>query len=98
MILEAFICQIKAGQEAEFEKALQGALPLISQSKGFISLEFQRCLEVKGQYLFLIRWETLEDHTVGFRGSAAYQEWRAALHHFYEPMPTVQHYEAVISP
>lgn len=84
--------------EADFETALKGALPLISGSKGFISLEFQRCLEVTGQYLFLIRWETLEDHTVGFRGSAAYQEWRAALHQFYEPMPTVQHYETVIAP
>jgi heme-degrading monooxygenase HmoA len=95
MILEAFICHVKSGQEAGFETALKGALHLISSSKGFISLEMQRCIEVTGQYILLIRWETLEDHTVGFRGSAAYQEWRAALHHFYDPMPTVQHYEAV---
>lgn len=95
MILEAFICQVKSGQEAEFEAALKGALHLISGSKGFISLDMQRCIEVTGQYILLIRWETLEDHTVGFRGSAAYQEWRAALHHFYYPMPTVQHYERV---
>jgi heme-degrading monooxygenase HmoA len=95
MILESFICHIKPGQESEFEAALKNALPFISGSKGFTSLELQRCLEVTGQYIFLIRWETLEDHTVGFRGSAAYQEWRAALHHFYDPMPTVQHYEQV---
>jgi heme-degrading monooxygenase HmoA len=96
MILEAFIAHIKPGMESEFEVALRDAAPIISSMKGFISIEMQRCMEVTGQYLFLIRWETLEDHTVGFRGSAEYQEWRSRLHHFYEPMPTVQHYEQVL--
>ena len=96
MILEAFIAHIKPGMESEFEVALRDAAPIISSMKGFISIELQRCMEVTGQYLFLIRWETLEDHTVGFRGSAEYQEWRSRLHHFYEPMPTVQHYEQVL--
>jgi heme-degrading monooxygenase HmoA len=96
MILEAFIAHIKTGMESEFEVALRDAAPIISSMKGFISIELQRCMEVTGQYLFLIRWETLEDHTVGFRGSPEYQEWRSRLHHFYEPMPTVQHYEKVL--
>jgi heme-degrading monooxygenase HmoA len=96
MILEAFIANIKVGQESEFEIALRDAAPIISSTKGFISIEMQRCLETKGQYLFLIQWETLEDHTVGFRGSPEYQEWRKRLHHFYEPMPTVLHYERVL--
>jgi heme-degrading monooxygenase HmoA len=39
-----------------------------------------------------VRWETLEDHTEGFRGSAEYQRWRALLHHFYDPFPVVEHY------
>jgi heme-degrading monooxygenase HmoA len=96
MILEAFVANIKAGQESDFEIALRDAAPIISSMKGFISLEMQRCMETKGQYLFLIQWETLEDHTVGFRGSPEYQEWRKRLHHFYEPMPTVLHYERVL--
>ncbi len=96
MILEAFVCQIKAGQETEFETALRDALPLINGMRGFISLELQRCIEIVGQYIILIHWETLENHTVGFRGSPEYQEWRARLHHFYDPMPTVQHYESII--
>jgi len=45
--------------------------------------------------VLLVRWETLEDHTEGFRGSDAYAEWRRLLHHFYDPFPTVQHFEAV---
>jgi heme-degrading monooxygenase HmoA len=96
MILEAFIAHIKPGMESDFEVALRDAAPIISSMKGFISIELQHCMEVTGQYLFLIRWETLEDHTVGFRGSPEYQEWRSRLHHFYEPMPTVQHYEQVL--
>jgi len=96
MILEAFIAHIKNGQESDYEAALRDAAPIISSMKGFISIEMQRCLETKGQYLVLIQWETLEDHTVGFRGSPEYQEWRKRLHRFYEPMPTVEHYERIL--
>lgn len=50
---------------------------------------------VEGKYLLLIKWETLADHTVGFRSSLEYQEWRKLLHHFYEPFPTVEHFKKV---
>ncbi|PEL50642.1 antibiotic biosynthesis monooxygenase, partial [Bacillus toyonensis] len=49
----------------------------------------------KGKYLLLVQWETLEDHTVGFRQSEQYQKWKALLHHFYDPFPTVEHFEHV---
>jgi heme-degrading monooxygenase HmoA len=52
-------------------------------------------METPGKYLLLVRWETVEDHTVGFRQSREYQEWRQFLHHFYDPFPTVEHFEAV---
>lgn len=94
MILEIAILQVKAGQEAAYEAALKEAYPIIGQSKGLISFEFQRCIESKGRYVFLIKWETLEDHTVGFRGSAAYQEWRSRLHPFYDTS-LVEHYELI---
>ena len=95
MILEAFICHVKPGMESEYETALHDAVPLISAMKGFQSITLQCCLETAGQYLILIQWDTLEDHTVGFRGSAEYQEWRKRLHHFYDPFPTVNHYTQV---
>lgn len=95
MILEAAMLQVRAGQGAEFEDAFRRASAIIGASPGYLSHELQRCLEVPGRYLLLVRWETLEDHTVGFRGSAAYQEWRRLLHHFYEPFPTVEHFVAV---
>ena len=50
------------------------------------------CLEDPNRYLLLVRWARLEDHTEGFRGSDRYQDWKAALHHFYQPFPSVEHY------
>ncbi|MGY0037408.1 antibiotic biosynthesis monooxygenase family protein [Pedobacter sp. NJ-S-72] len=52
----------------------------------------ERCIENPDQYLLLVRWETLEDHTIGFRGSDEYLKWKELLHHFYDPFPKVEHY------
>ena len=95
MILEAAMLNVIPGQEATFEAAMRQAAGIIAASNGYISHEVQHCLEVPNKYLLLVRWESLEDHTIGFRGSAAYQEWRALLHHFYDPFPTVEHFEQV---
>ena len=87
---------MKPGQEPAFEKAFGEAKAIISSMRGFVSLELQRCVEARSRYLLLVRWETLEDHTAGFRGSPEYQKWRALLHHFYDPFPPVEHYEKVL--
>ncbi len=95
MILEAAMLSVKKGRETEFEAAFRQASAIISSMHGYISHELQRCLEVKGKYLLLVQWETLEAHTVGFRQSAEYQTWKQLLHHYYEPFPTVEHFEQV---
>ena len=95
MILEAAILQVKSGASPDFEEAFKQASAIISSMPGYISHELHRCLEVKGKYILLVRWQQLEDHTVGFRGSPQYQEWKRLLHHFYEPFPTVEHFEQV---
>jgi heme-degrading monooxygenase HmoA len=95
MILEAAPLQVKPGESKAFEAAFREAQAIISSMKGYRSHELQRCLEREGHYLLLVRWDTLEDHEVGFRKSPQYQEWRRLLHHFYDPFPTVLHYEAV---
>jgi heme-degrading monooxygenase HmoA len=98
VILEVAALDVKPGQEADFERAMAQARPLIAASRGFRGMSVRRCLERPNRYLLQVEWETLEDHTVGFRGSDRYQEWRKLLHHFYDPFPTVEHYgEVVIS-
>lgn len=95
MILEVALLDVVPGRTAEFEEAFRTASSIISSMPGYISHELQRCLERPDRYVLLVRWETLEDHTVGFRGSPEYQEWKRLLHHFYDPFPTVEHYETV---
>lgn len=92
MILEVAVLPVLAGKNAEFEAAFRQASSIISSMKGYISHELQTCIEDSNKYLLLVKWETLEDHTVGFRGSEEYQEWRKLLHHFYDPFPVVEHY------
>jgi heme-degrading monooxygenase HmoA len=94
MILEAAPLQVKPGQTAAFEAAFAQAQTIIASMKGYRGHELQHCIENDHHYMLLVRWDTLEDHTVGFRQSAQYQEWRKLLHHFYEPFPTVLHYTA----
>ena len=87
---------VRAGEGARFEQAFARAEPLIAASSGYQRHELRRCLEVPDRYLLLVWWATLEDHTRGFRGSAAYQEWKALLHHFYDPFPVVEHYAPLL--
>jgi heme-degrading monooxygenase HmoA len=95
LILEVAVLNIKPGLAADFEATFLVAAKIIVSMPGYISHELQRCLETENRYILLVRWQTLEDHTIGFRQSAEYQKWRSLLHHFYEPFPTVEHYAVV---
>ena len=95
MILEAAILQVKQGLSSEFEAAFAEAQSIISSMKGYKGHRLQKCVEESDKYLLLVNWETLEDHTLGFRQSPEYQNWKRLLHHFYELFPTVEHFTAV---
>lgn len=97
MILESAVLDVKPDQTRQFEAAFSEAQRIISASPGYLSHELQRCIEKPNRYLLLVRWRTLRDHTEGFRKSAPYQEWKRLLHHFYDPFPVVEHYEALTS-
>ena len=81
------------GQEQKFEQAFAQAQKIISSMPGYISHQLQQCIEQSNRYLLLVKWETLDDHEKGFRGSGEYQEWKKLLHHFYSPFPQVWHFE-----
>ena len=95
MILEAAMLNVKPGFEENFEKAFKTASSIISKMEGYRNHQLQKCVEVKGKYLLLVEWVDLESHTIGFRESEDYQEWKKLLHHFYEPFPNVEHFEKV---
>ena len=95
MILEVAILDVKPAQNADFEQAFEKAKSIISSMPGYINHQLQKCLEKEGRYILLVNWEKLEDHTEGFRKSPEYQDWKALLHHFYDPFPEVEHYSLV---
>ncbi len=93
MIVEHAVLEVIPGQELDFEQAFAQAQKIISKMPGYVSHQLLRCIEDNNRYLFLVKWQTLEDHETGFRQSAEYQDWKKLLHHFYEPFPQVWHFE-----
>lgn len=94
-ILEVALLDVIPGEEDAFEAAFAHAQRIIAGMHGYLGHELQRCIETPNRYILLVRWQTLEDHTNGFRQSPEYQEWKALLHHFYDPFPVVEHYRSV---
>lgn len=94
-VLEVAMLDVRRGQSAAFEAAFATAQSIIASMPGYQRHELRRCVEVPDRYLLLVWWNALEDHTVGFRGSAQYQEWKRLLHSFYDPFPVVEHYVAL---
>lgn len=91
-VLEVAILDVKPEMQSDFEMAFEHAQEIIAGMPGYMSHELQNCIEQANRYILLVNWQTLEAHTQGFRGSAEYQKWRELLHHFYEPLPIVEHY------
>lgn len=96
MILEVVSITIHAGQAAEFRSAFGEASKVISQAKGYISLEMQRSVDVEDHYLLFVKWHTKEDHVVGFRESPLFPEWRRLIGPFFASPPAVEHYELLV--
>jgi heme-degrading monooxygenase HmoA len=95
MILEHAVITVRPGTAGQFEDALTRAREVIAASPGFVSLELHRGIEHRDQYTLLIRWETLEHHTVGFRESDAFAAWRALIGPSFDGPPVVEHWEPV---
>ncbi len=91
MVLEHALLPVVPGREVDFEAAMREAYPLIAATPGFLGLELHRGIERPSTYLLLVRWESVDAHEVGFRGSERYDRWRELLHGFYDPFPVVEH-------
>ncbi len=93
MILEIADIHIQPGRQAEFDAAImQGVTQVIAQAKGFRGFKINKSIESPERYVLMIFWETLENHTVDFRQSAAFQTWRAIVGPFFAVPPAVEHF------
>ena len=96
MILELADIRIHPGQNAAFENAItRGLQTVIHEAKGFQGYKVNRGIESAERYILQIFWDTLEDHTVGFRQSSAFAAWRAIVGPFFAGPPVVEHFELV---
>ena len=84
MVLEIAQIDVKPGLEAEFEAGVAKAVPIFRRAQGCNGMELQRSVEKPNRYRLFVRWETLENHTVDFRGSPDFQEWRKLVGHRFE--------------
>ena len=96
MIQEVAILIVREGQEVQFEKDFRIAGKYISSINGYVDHSLKKCIEQRNKYLLLVNWDRLEDHLDGFRKSGQYKHWKELLHHYYDPFPTVEHYETII--
>jgi heme-degrading monooxygenase HmoA len=96
MILELADIRIHPGQNAAFEAAIQNGLKtVIHEAKGFQGYKVNKGIENTERYILQIFWDTLEDHTVGFRESPAFAQWRAIVGPFFAAAPVVEHFDLV---
>ena len=86
--MEVAILNLNVDQKKDLEVALGKPQITISGQQGFVSHQLQKCIEQSSQYILLVKWQTFEYGTAGFRQSEQYQEWRGLLHHFYDPFPS----------
>lgn len=93
MILELADFRIQPGKQADFDIAIQrGIDQVISKAKGFNGYKINRGIESPERYILMIFWETLENHTVDFRESPAFQEWRSIVGSYFASPPVVEHF------
>ncbi len=97
MILEVADIRIQPGQQEAFDQAIQrGLQEVISKAKGFRGFKVQKGIESADRYLLMIYWETLENHTVDFRESPAFIQWRAIVGPFFAAPPVVEHFNLLV--
>lgn len=92
MVLEVAIFEINEGREDAFAAAYEQARPIIAEADGCRSVRMTRGVETPTRFVLLVEWDTLEAHTVGFRGSDRFTRWRAAISPFWSAPPVVEHY------
>lgn len=96
MILEIAELRVVQGREQEFEAAVQQAVPLFQRARGCHGMDLERSIEAPDKYRLVVRWDTVEDHMVGFRGSPEFQEWRRLVGPHLAQAPVVEHTASVV--
>ncbi len=96
MVTEIAQIEVKPGMESEFEAGVKTAAPIFKRAKGCRAMELRRSVEKPGRYRLFVAWQTVENHTVDFRESPDFQEWRKLVVHCFASPPEVEHVQQVL--
>lgn len=96
MVLEHAVLEVKPELVDSFLRSMEEAKHVMLANEGCRSLQVLRSIETPNRFVLLVEWDSVQAHEQGFRGTPAYEEWRALLHHHYDPMPTVEHLTTVV--
>ncbi|ANS77112.1 antibiotic biosynthesis monooxygenase [Paenibacillus yonginensis] len=91
-VLEVAVIHVKPGKINDFESSVRKASRIISNAKGYVSHELQKCVEQDNQYILLVKWESIKHNLIGFRTSPEYEEWKSLLQPYFDTEPDVGHY------
>ncbi len=97
MVFEFADIEVKAGEESAFEAAVAKAIPIFKRAKGCRGMELQRSVEKPSKYRLVVKWDSVEDHTVNFRGSGDFQEWRRLAGPHFAAAPAVEHTQVIVT-
>lgn len=93
MILEVVDIRIQPGTQQAFTQAVAtGVATCIAPAHGFVSYQLHAGIEKPERFLLQIVWQTLEDHTIGFRQSEAFSQWRSIVGPYFAEPPQVEHF------
>lgn len=95
MILEVAVMTVKPECIKDFEAAFPKAAAISASCEGYISHEIERCIETKGKYYYMIRWESVEAHEKNFRQTPKRQQFRDAIGQYWANPPQAEHFEAI---
>jgi quinol monooxygenase YgiN len=96
MILEIAQIDVKPGLESDFETGVTNAVPIFKRARGCHGMALQRSIEKPGRYRLFVKWQTIDNHNIDFRGSLDFQEWRKLVGHCFAAPPDVEHVQQVV--
>lgn len=96
MIVEIADFKVRPADRDAFSEAItRAAATVLATAGGYRGHQVLASQESPGRFVLRVEWDTVEAHTVGFRQSPQFAQWRAIIGPFFEQPPHVEHFDVV---
>jgi quinol monooxygenase YgiN len=93
MIVEYIRYKLEPSQAQDFVGAYETASRSLKDSPHCLGYELSMCTEARESYTLRILWDSEEGHIKGFRTSAQFKPFLAAVQPFMKNIEEMRHYE-----